>query len=73
MGLYIRDNKIFITTIAKPFHFHLPKDGDNDLMHKIEYIINHQEYLAEHKIKNKIMQLLSKYKHAQDTHEHRKQ
>ena len=53
MGLYIWDNKIFITTRAKPFHFDLPRDVDNDMMHKIEYTINHQEYLAEHKIKKR--------------------
>ena len=31
------------------------------------------EFLAEHAIKNEIRQLLSKYKHGNNIHEHRKQ
>ena len=37
------------------------------------FIIKHNEPLAEHTIKNKINQLLSKYQHGIDVHKHRKQ
>ena len=40
---------------------------------KIEFIIKSNEYLAENKIKNKIEQLLLKYDHGNNIHEHRKQ
>ena len=36
-------------------------------------IIKRNEFLAEHRIKNEIMQLLSKYKHGKDIHKYRKQ
>ena len=41
-------------------------------MHKIESIINHYEFLVDHRIKNNIDQLLSKYKHGNNIHEQRK-
>ena len=40
---------------------------------KIEFIMKSNESLTENKIKNKIEQLLSKCKHGNNIHEHRKQ
>ena len=54
-------------------NFHLPKDVDENLKHEIEFIIKNNESLAENKIKNEMEQLLSKYKHENNIHEHRKQ
>ena len=62
-----RDSKTFY------FDFDWPKDVDANLKHEIENIIKSNESLAENKIKNKIEQLLLKYKHWNDIHEHRKQ
>ena len=53
--------------------FDWPKDVDENLKHEIEFIIKGNESLAENKIKNKIEQLLPKYKHGNNTHEHGKQ
>ena len=61
--IVIRDTKTFY------FDFDWPKDVDENLKHKIEYIIKSNEYLAENKIKNNIEQLSSKYKHGNDIHE----
>ena len=56
------------------FNFNLPKDVDENLKHEIEFIIKSNESLAEIVIKkNKIEQLLLKYKHGNNIHEHRKQ
>ena len=52
------------------FNFGCPKDVDENLKHEIECIIKRNEYLARNKIKNKIEQLLLKYKHGNDIHEH---
>ena len=38
-----------------------------------EFIIKSNESLAENKLKNEIEQLLSKYKHGDNIHEHEKQ
>ena len=40
---------------------------------EIEFIIKSSESLAENKIKNDTKQLLLKYKHGNNSHEHRKQ
>ena len=40
---------------------------------EIQFIIKSDESLAENKIKNEIQQLLLKYKHGNDIHEHGKQ
>ena len=48
------------------------KDVDENLKHEIEFVIKSNESLAENK-KNKIEQLLSKYKLGNNIHEHRKQ
>ena len=64
----VRDPKVFY------FDFNQPKDVDENLKHKIEFIKTSNESLAENKIKNEIEQLLSKYKHGNNIiQEHRKQ
>ena len=50
------------------FHSDWPEDVDD----KIEFIIKYNESLAENKIKNKIEQLLLKYKYRNNVHESRK-
>ena len=65
--IVIRDPKIIC------FNSDWPKDVDENLKHEIEFITNSNESLAENKMKNKIEQLLSKYKHGNNIHEHRKQ
>ena len=67
------DNKLVITTEPKAFHCYLPKDADINLKDKIHSIIKHNVLLPEHTTKNKIRQLLSKYKHGNYIHEHGKQ
>ena len=63
----IREPKTFY------FYFGWAKNVDENLKFKIEFIIKNNESLAENKIKNEIEQLLSKYKHGNNIHEHRKQ
>ena len=55
------------------FDFDWPKVVDENLKHKIEFTIKSNEPLAENKVKNEIEQLLSKYKHGNNIHEHGKQ
>ena len=55
------------------FNFDWSKDVDEKLKHDIEFIAKSNESLAEYKIKNDIEQLLLKYKHGSNIHEHRKQ
>ena len=64
--IVIRDPKTF------SFNFNWPKDVDEDLNHEIEIIIKRSESLAESK-KNQTKQLLLKYKHGNNIHEHGKQ
>ena len=47
------DNKCLITTEPKTFRFDLHKDAENNLNHKIYFIIKHNEFLAEDKIKKR--------------------
>ena len=54
------------------FNFYWPKDVDQNLRHKIEFIMKSKELSAENKIKNEIEQLLLKYKYGNDIHEHGK-
>ena len=65
--------KLEITTEPKSFSFDLPKDAGNNMAHEIGSIIKHNKILAEHSIKNVVRQLLTKYKHENDNHEHGKQ
>ena len=63
--IVIRDSKIFCC------NFDWPKNVDDTL--KCEFIIKSNESLAENKMKYEIEQLLLKYKHENDIHEHEKQ
>ena len=65
--IVVRDPKTFT------FDFDLPTDVDENLKNEIEFIIKSNESLAENKIKNEIEQLLLKYKHGNNIHEHGKQ
>ena len=73
VGVYTDDNKLVIIIASKTIRFDLFKKVDNTVKHKINIIINHNEFLAEDNIKNEIIKLLSKYKHENDIHEHEKQ
>ena len=50
-----------------------PKTFDMNLKHETEFITKSNESLAENIIKNKTEQLLFKYTHGNDIHQHRKQ
>ena len=63
----VRDCKTFC------FNFDWPKNVDENLKHETEFIIKCNESLAENKLKNETEQLLLKYKHGNNIHEHRKQ
>ena len=65
--IVIRNPKTFC------FNFDLPKGVDENLKCEIEFIIKNNESLAEIIIKNEIEQLLLKYKHGNNIHEHGKQ
>ena len=54
------------------FNFEWPKYVSENLKDEIEFIIKTNESLAENKIKNEIEQLLLKYKHRNNSHEHGK-
>ena len=69
----IMEENIIMLRDPKTFDFDWPKDVLENLKYEIEFIRNSIESLAENKIKNKIEQLLSKYKHGNNIHEHRKQ
>ena len=60
MGVYTDDKKLLIITELKFIHHDLPTDANNSLKHEIKFIIKDDKLLAEHRIKNKISQLLSK-------------
>ena len=66
---------MIVITDPKTFHFDFDwlQDVYENLKHKIEFIIKSSESLAENKIKNETEQLLSKYKHGNNTHKHGKQ
>ena len=65
--IVIRDPKIFC------FNYDWPKDVDENLKHENELIMKSNESLAENETKNEIEQLLLKYKHENNIHEHGKQ
>ena len=69
----MRDNKLVVTTVRKPFCLDLPKDAENNLKYEIYSFIKLNKLLTEHTIENEIRQLSSKYNHGNDFHEHRKQ
>ena len=49
------------------------QDVDQNLKDEIEFIVKSNESLAENKVKNQTEQLLLKYEHGNDIHEHGKQ
>ena len=65
--IVIRDPKTFC------FNFLWPKDVDENLKHQIGFIRKSNESIVENKIKNEITQLLLKYKHGNNIHQHEKQ
>ena len=73
MGVVIKENKLVIIREPKSNHFDFLKDVNTNLMHEINFIIKDNKFLAEHTTKNEGSQLLSKYKHGNNIHEHRKQ
>ena len=60
--IVIRDPKTFC------LNFDWPRDVHENLKHEIEFITKSNESLADNKLKNKIQQLLLKYKHGNDIH-----
>ena len=62
-----KDSKIFC------FNFDWLKYIDDNLKQEIEFIIKSNESVAKNKIKNKIKELLLKYKNGINIHEHGKQ
>ena len=52
------------------FNFDFPTDVDKNLKRETEFRIKSNESLAENKKKNEIEQLLLKYKHWNNSHEH---
>ena len=71
MGVHIRDSKLVRRKEPKTNSFDLSKNVDNDLRHEIDLIIKHNELLAVHRIKTKLL-LFSKCKHGNDIHENGK-
>ena len=69
----MRETKLVMATDSKTVHFDLPKDDGISLKYEIYFIVTCNEFSAENKLKNKIRQLMPKYKHENDIHEHRKQ
>ena len=63
----IRESKTFY------FDFDWPKDVDENLKHNILFIIKSNQFLVKNKLKNEIDQLLLKYNHGKNIHEHEKQ
>ena len=58
MKVIIKNNKLVI--ITEP----------TTIKHQIGFVIKYSKFLAQHTIKNKISQILSKYKHGKGIHEH---
>ena len=56
------EDNMIITREPKTFHFdfNIPRNVDKNLKHEIEFIIKHNESLAEYIIKNDIDQLKQK-------------
>ena len=71
MGVNINRKTFLITAKLKTFYFDLPKDDEKNLKQENDFIIKHNNIIAEHTVKNEISKLLSKYKHENHVHEHR--
>lgn len=70
--MIIMKDKMIVIREPKTFHFNfdLLKDVERNWKHEIELIIKHNESLAEHQIKNDIIQFLATQKQGNDIHEH---
>ena len=55
MRVYIDENKLVIIAVPKTIHFDLPRDVAKYLKHEIHYIIKHNEFLAKHKWKTRLV------------------
>ena len=55
MEAHIGDNKIVITIKPKTFYFDLSKDVDNNLKDEMDPIIKHNDFLAEHAVKTRLV------------------
>ena len=58
-------------TEQKTIHFDLSNEINN-LKCEIDFIIKHNEIFSKNTIKTEIAQLLTKYEHQNDIHEHQK-
>ena len=65
--IVIKDPKTFC------LNFDWPKFVDQNLKHELELILGSNEASAQNKIRNKIGQLLLKYKHGNNIQEQKKQ
>ena len=63
MQVHIGSNRLVITIEPITIHSDLPKDVEKILKYETDSIIKHNDFLAEHTIKNEINRLLFKYKH----------
>ena len=61
--MHIGSNRLVITIEPITIHSDLPKDVEKILKYETDSIIKHNDFLAEHTIKNEINRLLFKYKH----------
>ena len=59
MGVINNDKKLVIITETKTIHSDLTKDVSNNLTHEIDFILKHNQVLAEHTIKNKFVDFCS--------------
>ena len=67
------DDKNHVIISPQTIDFDLPKEFIKSLVHEIKSTIIRNESLTEYTTKNKISQLLLKYLHRNDSHEHEKQ
>ena len=61
--MHIGSNRLVITIEPITIHSDLPKDVEKILKYETDSIVKHNDFLAEHTIKNEINRLLFKYKH----------
>ena len=55
MEVYIGDKKVVITIVPKIFYFDLLKDADKNFKYEIYFITKHNDFLAEHTIKTRLV------------------
>ena len=72
--IIMKENMVVIIDLKNfYFDFDLTKDVDENLKYEIEFIVKSNKYLDENKIKSKIEQVLSKYKHGSECNNEYKQ